>query len=165
AEEIELHQPGGFDIFHVELGDRHVGARVAVERDQLIEGAIAGLGLFATGIPNAAFWTFVMIVLALLPLIGAFMVWAPAAGYLFVIGEAGSATLLFAYGIVVVSMIDNYARPILIDREAQLNPGVILVGVFGGVYALGFVGLFVGPIALGVLAAALVTFAEEYDRL
>lgn len=131
----------------------------------VLQSIVGGIGLWFVGIPNYVFWTFVMLVLALLPLIGAFMIWAPAAGYLFLIGETTMGTVLLVYGIVVVSMIDNYARPILIDREAQLNPGVILVGVFGGVYALGFVGLFVGPIAIGVLAATLITFAEEYDRL
>lgn len=131
----------------------------------IIQAIVGGIGLWFVGIPNYVFWTFVMLVLALLPLIGAFMIWAPAAGYLFLIGETTMGTVLLVYGVFVVSMIDNYARPILIDREAQLNPGVILVGVFGGVYALGFVGLFVGPIVLGVLAASLVTFAEEYDRL
>ncbi|MFC6903694.1 AI-2E family transporter [Halalkalicoccus tibetensis] len=131
----------------------------------VLQAIVGGAGLWFVGIPNYVFWTFVMLVLALLPLIGAFMIWAPAAGYLFLIGEATMGTILLVYGVLVVSMIDNYVRPILIDREAQLNPGVILVGVFGGVYALGFVGLFVGPIVLGVLAASLVTFAEEYDRL
>jgi predicted PurR-regulated permease PerM len=131
----------------------------------VLQAAVGGVGLWIAGIPNYVFWTFVMLVLALLPLIGAFLVWGPAAGYLLAVGQIEAGGFLLMYGIVVVSMIDNYARPILIDTRARLNPGVILVGVFGGVYSLGFVGLFVGPIVLGVLGATLVTFAEEYDRL
>ena len=131
----------------------------------VLQALIAGVGLWAVGIPNVVFWTFVMTVLALLPLIGAFLVWGPAAAYLVVIDEVTAGILLAVYGIAIVSMVDNYARPILIDQQAKLNPSVILVGVFGGVYSIGFTGLFVGPIAIGVLAATLETFRKEYDRI
>lgn len=131
----------------------------------LLQALIAGVGLWAVGIPKVIFWTFVMAVLSLLPLIGSFLVWGPAAGYLVVIDEVTAGILLVLYGVVVVSLFDNYARPILIDQQAGLNPGVILVGVAGGIYSIGFTGLFVGPIVIGVLAATLETFRTEYDRI
>ncbi|MFO7926419.1 MAG: AI-2E family transporter [Halobacteriota archaeon] len=131
----------------------------------LVQALIAGIGLWIVGIPNVVFWTFVMAVLALLPLIGSFLVWGPASAYLVVIDQVTAGTLLFIYGLIVVSLFDNYARPILIDQQAGLNPGVILIGVAGGLYSFGFTGLFVGPIAIGVLAATLETFRKEYDRI
>ena len=131
----------------------------------VMQAIVAGIGLSITGIPNAVFWTFVMVILALLPLIGAFLVWGPAALYLVAIGDPTAGVLLGVYGLVVVSTIDNYVRPIVIDQQADLNPGVILVGVFGGVYTIGFTGLFVGPIALGTLAATLKTFEQGYEQL
>lgn len=129
------------------------------------QGIVAGVGMWVVGIPNVVFWTFVMVLLALLPLIGAFIVWGPAAVYLFLIGDTVGAIALTVYGVAVVSSVDNYARPILIDQQVHLNPAVILVGVFGGVYAIGVTGLFVGPVIFGVLAATLTTFNEEYDLL
>jgi len=131
----------------------------------LVQALIAGFGLWIAGIPNAVFWTFVMAVLSLLPLIGSFLVWGPASAYLVVIDEVTAGVLLAVYGVIVVSLFDNYARPILIDQQAGLNPGVILIGVAGGVYSVGFTGLFVGPIVIGVLAATLETFRREYDRI
>ena len=131
----------------------------------VLQGVVGGIGLYFAGLPRPVFWTTVMIVLALLPLIGAFMVWGPAAGYLVLIGDPATGLLLALYGVFVVSMIDNYARPIVIDQQARLNPAVILIGVFGGVFTLGFTGLFVGPIVIAVFAATLVTFRDEYDRL
>ncbi|ADJ15193.1 AI-2E family transporter [Halalkalicoccus jeotgali] len=126
-----------------------------------VQGMAGGIGLLLAGVPDPVFWTAVMILLALLPLIGAFLVWAPAGVYLLLIGHPYAGLFLLVYGIVVVSMIDNYVRPIIIDARARLNPGVILVGVFGGIYSLGFV----GPIALGVLGATLSTFKNDYHRL
>lgn len=131
----------------------------------VLQGVVGGLGLYVAGIPNAAFWTFAMVVLALLPLIGAFFVWAPAAIYLGAIGQVQAGLFLFVYGAVVVSMVDNFVRPVLIDREARLNPAVVLIGVFGGTYAIGVVGLFLGPLVLAVLAATVTAFDEEYDSL
>lgn len=131
----------------------------------LVQSLVAGIGLYLVGLPNVLFWTFVMFVLAFLPLIGVFLVWAPAAAYLVLIDEVVAGLLLAAYGATIVSMIDYYARPIVIDQQARLNPGVILVGVFGGLYTLGFIGIFVGPIAIGVLAATLEVFRADFDRI
>ncbi|MFB6233743.1 MAG: AI-2E family transporter, partial [Haloarculaceae archaeon] len=130
-----------------------------------LQGLVGGLGLLIAGVPNAAFWTFVMLLLALLPLIGAFIVWAPASAYLVAVGRPGWGLFLFVYGLVVVGLIDNYARPIVIDREAHLNPAVVLVGVFGGVYAIGMIGLFLGPVVLAVLAATIEAFDTVDDEL
>ena len=129
----------------------------------VLQALIAGIGLWAAGIPNVVFWVFVMAVLALLPLIGAFLVWGPAAAYLIAIDEVTAGILLVLYGVAVVSTVDNYVRPLLIDQRAHINPAIILLGVFGGIYSLGFVGLFVGPIVIGVLAATLETFRVGYD--
>ena len=131
----------------------------------LLQALVAGLGLWVAGIPNVVFWTFVMAVLALLPLIGAFFVWGPAAAYLVVIDQATAGVFLAAYGVAVIAMVDNYARPLVIDQQAHLNPAIILLGVFGGIYSVGFTGLFVGPIVIGVLAATLETFREDYDAI
>ena len=130
-----------------------------------IQGTIAGLGLWVTEVPNAVFWTFVMILFALLPLIGAFAVWGPASIYLFLTGEPISAIGLFIYGAIVVGISDEYLRPIVVQRRTGLNPGVIVLGVIGGLYFLGFMGIFFGPVILGGLKATLMTFDRHYDRL
>lgn len=128
------------------------------------QALLAGIGLWAAGVPDAAFWTFIMVILSLLPLIGAFMVWGPAAVYLAVVaGDVGNGLLLALYGLTVVSLFDNYARPIVIDRRAHINPGVLLLGVVGGIYAVGFTGVFVGPIVIGVLVAAMETYRTEFE--
>ncbi len=129
----------------------------------VVQAVVAGVGIWLAGIPNPLFWTVVMAVLAFLPLIGAFLVWAPAAAYLVIIDEMVPGVLLFLYGLTIVSMIDYYARPLVIDQSARLNPGVILVGVFGGLYTFGFVGLFVGPIVIGILAATLETIKDKQE--
>ncbi|MFB6291795.1 MAG: AI-2E family transporter, partial [Candidatus Nanohaloarchaea archaeon] len=126
------------------------------------QGLAGGLGLALAGIPNYIFWTFVMIILGFIPVVGATLVWIPAAIYLFIIGSPAAAVFLTLYGFFVVGLIDNFLRPILVDRTAKLNPAVIILGVIGGVYVFGAAGLFLGPIILGALKAALTVFKNNY---
>ena len=131
----------------------------------IIEGVIAGLGLFATGIPNAAFWTFVMVILSLVPMIGAPIVWIPASIYLVVTGEPLLGLALAVYSAIVVGVADDYLRPIVVDRYAEISPAIIILGVLGGIYAFGIMGLFFGPVLLGALLATIDVADEHYERL
>ncbi|WP_224332621.1 AI-2E family transporter [Haloprofundus halobius] len=128
----------------------------------LVQGVLTGIGFAIVGFPSAVFWTVVTILLSLLPLIGASVVWFPASVYLALTGQYVSAVFLFVYGAVVVSLSDNYLRPVIGGREARLNPGLFVVGIFGGVAALGFMGIFFGPIILGVLKALVEVYVREY---
>jgi len=68
--------------------------------------------------------------------------------------------LFMLYGIIIISSIDNVLRPKIIGKKAKVHPVLILVGVLGGVYLLGFVGLIAGPLIL----ALFVTFINAYER-
>lgn len=130
----------------------------------VLQGVLTGVGLAAVGISNAVFWTVLAVLLALLPFVGAPLVWGPAAFYLLASGDPIAGAALFVYGAVFVSLSDNYLRPLVVNREARLNPAVVVIGLFGGVYLFGFVGLFIGPILLGVLKALLETVRVERSR-
>lgn len=142
---------------HVQIERTTWGAVIGHAVAAVVQAVVAGVGLWMVGIPNVAFWTLVMLVLAFLPLIGVFLVWGPAAGYLLLVGDVVPGAFLLLYGLTLVSLVDTWIRPLVIDQQARLNPAVILVGVFGGIFTLGFVGLFVGPILIGVLVAILET--------
>ncbi|SFL56359.1 Predicted PurR-regulated permease PerM [Halogranum rubrum] len=131
----------------------------------IVQGVLTGIGFFAVGLPNVIFWTVMTATLSLLPLIGASVVWIPASLYLLFVGDTTAGVLLFAYGALVVSLSDNYLRPLIGGHEAKLNPGLFIVGIFGGIAAFGFVGLFYGPIVLGTLKALIDIYSEVGDRL
>lgn len=130
-----------------------------------VQGIVGGIGLWVTGIPNAPFWAAVMVITALLPVVGAFLVWGPATAYLYLVGDPQMALVLLLWGLIPVSLVDNYLRSIVIDQSADVNPGVILIGVIGGIYSLGAVGLFVGPLVIGLFAAMIRAFDAHYDAL
>jgi predicted PurR-regulated permease PerM len=131
----------------------------------IAQGSIAGLGLLVVGIDSYAFWTFIMILLAFIPMVGAFLVWGPAGTYLLMTGRPYAGVFLLIWGAVVVGFTDNFLRPLLVDRRTELHPAVILVGVIGGLYVFGAAGIFMGPISLGVLKSVLEVFRNSYEDL
>jgi predicted PurR-regulated permease PerM len=131
----------------------------------VVQSVLTGVGLVAVGVPNALFWTFMMVFLAILPIVGVFFVWGPASVYLALTGEVGAGVALAVYGVTLVSLSDNYLRSYLVDRDMGLNPGVVLVGVLGGIYAMGVIGLFIGPVILGAFKATLAVYKNNYESL
>lgn len=128
----------------------------------IAQGLVSGLGLVIVGIPYAVFWTFVMMVLALVPIVGVAPVLGGATLYLFLHERVLAAAFVVVYGMTAVAAIDDYLRAILVDRDSSLHSGAVLLGVFGGVYVFGAIGLFLGPILLGLLKATVEVFDEYY---
>lgn len=114
----------------------------------LIQSTLGGLGLWAAGIPAAGLLTAVMFILAIAQ-IGVVPVLLVAVGWLFYQKVTVWAIALLVWTAVVGTM-DNFIRPILIKRGADLPLLLILGGVLGGLVAFGVIGLFVGPVVLAV---------------
>ena len=125
-----------------------------------IQAVLLGVGLALLGVPAVVFLTVATFVLALLPLVGAFGVWVPVAGYLLLVGQFVPAAILVVYG-ALVSGSDTYLRPALIGKTGALNAAIIVVGIFGGIVVFGAVGLFIGPVVLGGAKVILDLFARE----
>ncbi|MFB6203983.1 MAG: AI-2E family transporter [Candidatus Nanohaloarchaea archaeon] len=131
----------------------------------IAQGVVAGVGIFIAGVSNYFFWTFVMVILAFLPLIGSILVWGPAGVYMIATGDVGPGLFLLAYGSIVVGLTDNFLRPLLVDRGTGLHPATIIIGVMGGVFVFGAPGLFIGPITLGIFKSTLLVFKNNYEDL
>jgi predicted PurR-regulated permease PerM len=116
----------------------------------MIQGALAGLGFWVAGIDGAAFWGTVMVVLSIVPGIGAALIWVPAVIYLFLTGQVLAGTLLGAWCAAVVGTVDNILRPTLVGKDAKMPDLLILVGTLGGLFLFGPIGFIVGPIVCGL---------------
>ena len=124
------------------------GVVLGVVVTALIQAAIGGLGLFVTGVPAAGLLTAVIVMLCLAQ-IGPFLVMVPAVVWLYWSGQAGMGTVLIVF-LVVAGTIDNFVRPFLIRKGADLPLLLIFAGVIGGLIAFGIIGLFIGPVVLAV---------------
>jgi len=102
------------------------------------------------GLPAPLLWGVVMALLAVVPLLGAFVVWIPAAACLALEGSWGRALILALWGMLVVGTIDNVLRPILVGNRLKLHTVLVFVSVVGGVILFGPAGLLLGPMVLTV---------------
>jgi predicted PurR-regulated permease PerM len=112
------------------------------------QAVLGGIGLFVAGVPFAAVLTALMFLFGIVQ-VGVVPVLAIAVAWLYWQGSHGWATGLLVWTIFV-GTIDNVIRPILIQKGAQLPLVLIIAGVIGGLIAFGVVGIFVGPVVLGV---------------
>jgi predicted PurR-regulated permease PerM len=124
------------------------GVVLGVVVTALIQAAVGGVGLFLTGIPAAGLLTAVIVFLCLAQ-VGPFLVMVPAVIWLYWSGQPGRGTVLLVF-LVVAGTIDNFVRPFLIRKGADLPLLLIFAGVIGGLIAFGIIGLFIGPVMLAV---------------
>jgi predicted PurR-regulated permease PerM len=118
------------------------------------QALLALVGLMIAGVPAALALAVATFFLSLIP-IGPPLVWGGAAVWLYLQGNLGWAIFMVVWGMVVVSGVDNVLKPFLISRGSNLSLLMVALGVFGGVLAFGFVGIFVGPVLLAVVTTAL----------
>lgn len=129
----------------------------------LIQGALVGIAFAIVGLPSPLVFGVVAALLALLPFAGTALVWIPAALVLGAQDRWGAAIFMLVWGALLVSMIDNFLKPLLISGRAAVSTLTVFIGVLGGVSAFGAIGLFLGPVVLA-LAVALIEFALEARR-
>lgn len=126
------------------------------------QGVLAGIGFWAAGVPQPVLLAVVTGVLSIFP-VGAPLVWIPASLWLLVQGETGWGIFMALYGTLVISSVDNLIRPWAIARGARLPLLLTLMGALGGVFAFGFLGLFLGPVVLAVGFTLMLEFAGAAD--
>jgi predicted PurR-regulated permease PerM len=113
------------------------------------QAVVAVIGFLIAGVPGAFLLGALTFILSLVPM-GPVLVWGGAAAWLYFTDQPGWAIFMVIYGVAVISSVDNVVKPILMSRAGGLSMLLIVLGVFGGAVAFGFIGLFVGPALLAI---------------
>jgi predicted PurR-regulated permease PerM len=115
-----------------------------------IQGGLGGLIFWWLDLPAPAFWGFVMALLSVLPVLGAFVIWVPAALVLALQGNWGRALLLTGWGFLIVHPVDNFLGPVLVGTKLRLHTLLIFFSVIGGLAAFGASGIVLGPVIIAI---------------
>jgi predicted PurR-regulated permease PerM len=137
------------------------GVALGVVVTALIQTILGGIGLGLSGVPAAALLTGVLFILCVAQL-GPMLVLIPAVVWLFWEGHTLWGSIMVVWSIIV-GTIDNFIRPILIKKGADLPLLLIFAGVIGGLIAFGIIGLFIGPVLLAVTYTLLKTWVAGDD--
>jgi predicted PurR-regulated permease PerM len=139
------------------------GALLGILVVPIAQGALATIGYWLFGVPNALLWGAITVIACLIPLLGAPVVWIPITIFVFFTGPAWKGIALFVYGTFVVSGIDNILKPMLLSGTARVHPLPGFLCVVGGTLAFGPAGLLVGPVVLSLAISALYIYRTEFQ--
>jgi predicted PurR-regulated permease PerM len=116
----------------------------------VVQGALGGLMFWWLGLPAPLLWGIVMALLAVVPVLGAFIIWIPAAIFMVLQGSGGKALVLTLWGTIVVGGIDNLLYPMLVGKQLKMHTVLAFVSLVGGLIVFGPSGLILGPIIFTV---------------
>ena len=114
-----------------------------------VQGTLGALGWWYVGLDNPVLFGTLMFFFAMIPFVGTPVVWVPGSIYLFMCGDK-SWMILFAWGLLVVSSIDNFIKPYFISEGSKAHILLVFIGILGGLSTWGFLGLFMGPLVLSI---------------
>jgi Predicted permease len=131
----------------------------------VLQGVTGGIGLWLAGTPRVFMWTIVMIFLSIMPVLGAMGVLLPTiAVYAFVLNDY-QAALIVTVTLVVVTVGDNFLKPILVGKDMALPGSLVLLGAVVGIPLFGLFGFLYGPITLAAPMAYLDVYTKRRDLL
>ncbi len=129
-----------------------------------IQGLLGGVTLWIFGFKAAVMWGMVMVILSLLPMVGAYMVLIPAAIYDIVMGNTASGIAIILISVIVISNIDNLLRPRLVGRDAGMHDLMVFFSTLGGIGLFGALGFIIGPVVASLLITLLDIYSAEFKR-
>ena len=129
-----------------------------------IQAVLAGLALWVIGIPYAFFLTIIMFFLSLIPLLSSYFITIPISIYLIATGDLVAGIGLLLWQVLVVSTVDNVLRPYLAAKEVKLQMALLLLGIMGGIIALGMIGLIYGPLIIILFITSLEVYKHAYGE-
>jgi predicted PurR-regulated permease PerM len=127
----------------------------AIVMTSLISAIGGGIMFWALGLPSPVLWGVVMFILSLLPILGIFIVWVPAAAYLALSGQWPQALALVTWGIANMIVVDNFIYVRLAGSRMHLHQVAALLAILGGIWYFGPSGIILGPTILAVTVALL----------
>jgi len=125
-----------------------------------LQGIITGIGFFIFKVPNALLLSLFAIIGGILPIVGPAIIWVPVAIYLLIGGNTFAASGIVMFGIL--SHIPDYlVRPLFLSKRTQLNAGIASIGMIGGIFFFGVLGVLLGPLILSYLIIVMELFKKK----
>jgi predicted PurR-regulated permease PerM len=125
-----------------------------------LQGIITGIGFIIFGVPNALLLALFAIIAGIIPILGPAIIWVPVMIYFLIAGDTFSAIGIAVFGLL--SHIPDYAvRPLFLSKRTNLNPAIAIIGIVGGIFFLGAIGVILGPLILSYLIIVMDLFKKK----
>ncbi len=128
----------------------------------LIQGVLGGLTLWAFGVRSPILWGMVMVLLSIIPMVGAWLVLYPVALYQLIVGNTWEGFAIFLIGALIIGNVDNLLRPKLVGRDSGMHDLMIFFATLGGIALFGVMGFVIGPVIAALFLTMLDIYSEEF---
>ncbi len=126
-----------------------------------VQGLLGGTAFALVRLGAPIFWGVVMALFSLLPVVGAWPIWVPAAIWLFATGHPWRGLVVVGICAGLGTTVDNFLRPLLISGRARLNGLLVFIGVLGGISVFGMLGVVLGPIVVATVTGILDVYTHR----
>jgi predicted PurR-regulated permease PerM len=130
-----------------------------------LQGLAGGVVFALLGLGAPVFWGVMMGFLALLPFVGTWVVWLPAAIWLLATGQLVKGAILGLLGVTIVGSIDNFLRPAILSGRTQMNGLLMFISLLGGVSVFGLLGLVLGPLVTAIVSGLFEVYVGPSDTI
>jgi predicted PurR-regulated permease PerM len=128
----------------------------------LCQGVAGAASVYVAGFHHGFFiFAILLTALSIIPLGGGIVTIPFGIGMIFYGNIIGGAFVV-AWHLLVVTNLDNFLRPILVPRDARLNPALMLLAVFAGIAMFGPWGIVIGPVLMIVIVTTIDVYLAVY---
>ncbi|WP_292461181.1 AI-2E family transporter [Methanothermococcus sp.] len=153
------------EIFLNDLNESYKNLFIGNALTSIAIGIISGIGYYLIGIPNAFILAVITCVFALLPVIGGWTVYIPISIYYIIMGEVLKGIELLLFGAIFLSTLPDFViRPLIVKKESDVHPSLILIAFLIGPLAFGLGGFAIGPLIVGAFDAIWKVKLKNYDK-
>lgn len=130
----------------------------------LVQGMLGGILFAVTGIPEAFLWGLIMAVLSIIPALGTALIWLPAGLITLLLGNVWQGLTILLFGMFVISLIDNLLRPVLVGKDTEMHPLLVLFATLGGIALFGITGFIIGPVIASLYLSTMSIYDHYYKN-
>lgn len=123
-------------------------------------GLVAGLGFIIFKVPNSLILTLLAVLAGIFPIIGTTIIWVPVVIYLLIAGNTSAAFGVMFFGLIS-SLMHAFVQPIVVSKRTKMNSSLILIGMLGGLFLFGILGVIIGPLIIAYLFIVLEIYRNK----
>ncbi len=131
----------------------------------LVQGIAGATSIYIAGFHNGFFiFCIFLTALSVIPL-GSGIVTIPFGIGMMFFGNVAGGLFVVLFHVIGITNIDNFLRPILVPREARLDPALMLLAVFSGIAMFGFWGIVLGPVLMIIIVTTIAVYLAVYKNV
>ena len=153
---------GNVELIGKEVKTMVISNTIGIPLIALIQGIVGLIGYLIIGINEPWVWFVATTIAAMMPIVGAALIYVPLTISLFAQGETGKGIAMAIWGFGLIGLVDNVFRLLVNRKLGNIHPLITIFGVIIGIQLFGFIGLVFGPLLISMFILLLRIYSSEF---